>query len=363
MFEIVFAIIIAWYFLQSVVFLIGTKKKYPKLPETVFPTASVLVAARNEEKNILSCLESLANLDYPLDKLQIIIIDDKSTDKTGEIIESFIKDKPRFIKLVSHKEIGHLKGKTNALTNALEIAKGEIILTTDADCSVPPTWVRTITSYYTENVVAVNGFTYQEYFNGYSGMQNLDFIYLLTVAAGTINFGKPLSCIGNNMSYRRDAYNEVGGYQNLPFSVTEDFNLLMAIDNLKKYKLIFPLDKNALVKSKPCEDFKTLFHQKKRWGVGGLKVPKFGFFLMGNGWLVHLCMLASPFFWSATVSWLIFFKIVIDFLLLSLVTDSLGIRKSMRYFIQFELYYIIYVLLLPAVVLSNQNVTWKERKY
>ncbi len=54
-------------------------------------------------------------------------------------------------------------------------------------------------------------------FDNFSGMQSIDFIYLLFVASGTINIGMPITCIGNNMSYRKKAYDEVGGYENLPF--------------------------------------------------------------------------------------------------------------------------------------------------
>ena len=338
-------------------------RKFPKVSEGTIYKASVLVAARNEEHNIIHCLESLAALDYPADKLEIILIDDKSTDATGAIIDDFIKDKPHFKKIVSKKEIGHLKGKTNALANALEIATGEIILTTDADCRVSRTWVKTITSYYTEGVGTVSGFTYQDFYDGFSGMQNLDFIFLLTASCGTINTNLPISCIGNNMSYRKAAYDEVGGYENLPFSVTEDFNLVMAIRKLGKYRLVFPMDKNALVVSAPVPDYTTLYHQKKRWAVGGLLVPKLGYFILACGYLMHTAFLVSPFFWSPFVGAMLLFKVLIDFVFLYHMTNSLGIRRSMKYFLQFEIYYIIYVLLLPFIIAPNQKVTWKGRKF
>ncbi len=225
MFEIIFLIALSGYFIQSVIFIIGIKKKFPKIKEEDFPKASVIVAARNEEENIVRCLESLDKLIYPENKLEIIIVDDNSTDKTGELIDNFISGKTRFKKIVTKKEIGRLKGKTNALANAIEISTGDIIITTDADCSVHPKWAYTTASFYKEDVAIVNGFTSQISNNNFSGMQSIDFIYLLIIAAGTVNLGKPISCIGNNMSYRKNAYLEVGGYENLPFSVTEDSNL------------------------------------------------------------------------------------------------------------------------------------------
>jgi cellulose synthase/poly-beta-1,6-N-acetylglucosamine synthase-like glycosyltransferase len=364
MLEIIFLIFLSGYFIQSIIFSVGVKKKFPRIKETEFPSATVIVAARNEEENILTCLESLDRLIFPAGKLEIIIVDDKSTDKTSEIIDYYINDKPKFKKIITKKEIGKLKGKTNALANALEIAEGEIILTTDADCIVHPMWVYATASYYQPDIAIVNGFTTQKAYNGFSGMQALDFIYLLIVASGTINLGRPISCIGNNMSYRKKAYFEVGGYENLPFSVTEDFNLLNAIYKLKKYKIIFPLNDETLVTSLPCKNLKSLYHQKKRWSVGGLGVPVSGYIIMAYGFITNLCVLATPFFFSAIWLYLIFFKIAIDFFFLFPVHGSLGLKKNLKYFFNWQIYYTIYVVLIPFVlVFIGKKVTWKGRKY
>lgn len=361
--EILFLIFVSGYFIQSVIFFIGAAIKFPQRSMDELPTATVIVAARNEEKNILRCIASLDNLIYPDGKLDIIIVDDNSTDKTGAMVDNFIRGKNKFRKIETKKEIGRLKGKTNALANALDLAKGEIILTTDADCLVHPNWVKTIASYYQKDVAVVNGFTAQDAVSGFSGMQAIDFIYLLFVASGTINLGHPLSCIGNNMSYRRSAYFEVGGYEKLPFSVTEDFNLLRAIYKLQKYKIIFPLDVNSLVTSIACKDLISLYRQKKRWGVGGLQIPPKGYVVFVFGFFTHLGMLALPFLFTAVWLYLSAFKLVIDFFILYIIHDKLGIKKNLKYFFQFEIYYTVYVILLPLMLAASRKVIWKDRKY
>jgi cellulose synthase/poly-beta-1,6-N-acetylglucosamine synthase-like glycosyltransferase len=364
MFEIIFLIFLCGYFIQSILFSIGVKKNFPKIKESELLPATVIVAARNEEDNILTCLKSLDELVYPDEKLEIIIVDDKSSDKTGEIIDEFIKEKKKFKKIITKKEIGKLKGKTNALANALEIALGDIIFTTDADCTVHPMWVYTTSSYYQPDVAIVNGFTTQQAYNGFSGMQAIDFIYLLIVASGTINLGRPISCIGNNMSYKKKAYFEVGGYENLPFSVTEDFNLLHAIHRLKKYKIIYPLNNETLVTSLPCKNLKSLYYQKKRWSVGGLGVPFSGYAIMAYGFVTNLCVLLTPFFFSPIWLYLVFFKIVIDFFFILPVHSSLGIKKNLKYFFRWQIYYTIYVVLIPFVLtFIGKKVVWKGRKY
>ena len=343
--------------------MIGTSKKFPQISEPDFPTVSVIVAARNEEENILRCLLSLDKQIYPEGKLEIIIVDDRSTDSTGKIIDDFIAGKERFKKLVTNKEIGNLKGKTNAIANAIEISKGDVILTTDADCEPVPDWVYTTASYYEKNVGMVNGFTTQEAKNSFGGMQALDFIYLLTVASGTINLGYPISCIGNNMSYRKKAYLYIGGYESLPFSVTEDSNLLNAMDRLNKYKIIYPLDVKALVNSVPCKNFKELYRQKKRWAIGGIDVPVRGYFVMATAFAVNLFILLTPLFFSPVWLYLAVFKLAIDFFVLYPVHKVLGLTKNLKYFFVFEIYYIIYILILPFALLKSRKVIWKNRKF
>ncbi len=363
MFELIFIIALSVYFFQTVIFLIGAGKKFKRLDEKDLPSVSIIVAARNEENNILKCMESLNQLIYPENKIEIIIVDDNSTDTTATIIDEFISDKPKFIKINPSKNFGEVKGKANALANAIELSKGEIIMTTDADCSVSPTWAKTIASYYTKDVALVCGYTNQFERTIFQGMQSVDFIYLLGIAGGTMNLGKPLSCIGNNMSYRKSVYNEIGGYAKIPFSVTEDFKVLMAMHELKKYKIIYPLDEGGLVTSEPCGDVKSLYHQKKRWGVGGLDSDLAGYFVMSSGFVTHICVLLLPFFFSFAGLYLLSFKLFIDYFFLKSIYNRLKIKLLIKHFMAFEIYFIVYVLLLPITLILSRKVKWKGRNY
>ena len=343
---------------------IGAKKTFPRLSDEQLPTVSIVVAARNEEKNILSCLESLNTLIYPENKLEIIIVDDASIDGTASIINNFVKDKPVFKTIrLEENQSGKLKGKVRAMADGIKIASGEIILTTDADCTVNPLWVKTIGSYYIDSVGVVNGFTSQTVKGSFSGMQAIDFVYLLFIAAGTINLGRPVSCIGNNMSFRKKAYEEIGGFEHLPFSVTEDFLLLNFIHKLKKYEVIYPLNKDSLVISKPAASFRELFNQKKRWTVGGIDTPPIGIGLILCSFLTNLFILLTPFFFSAAWLYLTFFKIAIDFFVILPVHQRLGLQKNLKYFPVFQIYYILYVIFLPLALIFSKKVIWKGREY
>jgi cellulose synthase/poly-beta-1,6-N-acetylglucosamine synthase-like glycosyltransferase len=362
--EIIFLILVSGYFVISVFLVGGAKKTFSQLSDDQLPSVSVVVAARNEETNILTCLDSLNKLIYPENKIEIIIVDDASTDNTNELAVEYIKDKT-FFRLVTLNEDKNqkLKGKTRAMAEGIKYSTGEIILTTDADCIVKPLWAKTIASYYQKNVGLVNGITSQSVIDSFSGMQAIDFIYLLFISAGTINLGKPVSCIGNNMSFRKKAYEETGGFENLPFSVTEDFLLLNSINQLKKYELIYPINIDSLIISKPASTLRELFNQKKRWAVGGLNAPMNGMMLMVLAFLTNLFMLLTPFLFSIVWFYLIIFKISIDFFVLLPVHQKLGLQKNLKYFLLWEIYYMIYVVFLPFAVFLNKKVKWKDRVY
>jgi cellulose synthase/poly-beta-1,6-N-acetylglucosamine synthase-like glycosyltransferase len=364
MFEIIFLIALSIYFVQTVLIMIGAKRKYPKLADSDLPSISIVVAARNEESNIINCLQSLDGLDYPDDRIEIVIVDDNSEDETYNLIDKFIDGKKKFIVLKTNEQIGELKGKTNAIANALKQAKGEIILTTDADCRVSTTWARTLASYYVDGAVAmVCGYTNQNEKTNFEAMQSVDFIYVLGIGAGTMNLGFYLSCIGNNMSYRRSVYDEVGGYESIPFSITEDSMLLKVFADQKKYKIFFPLDQGGLVTSKPCENIKSVYSQKKRWGVGGLDTARSGAGILASGFVNHLFMVLTPFFFSPVVIIFVLFKVMIDYNFLIFLYKNLNLKLKFIHFLTFQLYFIIYVIVLPFVLFTNRDVTWKGRNY
>jgi cellulose synthase/poly-beta-1,6-N-acetylglucosamine synthase-like glycosyltransferase len=360
--ELIFIITICLYFSFLILITIGLRKKFTQIKTGELRFATIIVAARNEETNIGSCLDSLNNLIYPEGKLEIIIVDDFSEDNTGRIIEEFIKDKPLFRKINPDKN-SDLKGKVNAVASAIKDATGEIILLTDADCTVPETWAETIASYYKNGVGIVNGFTILNNNDVFSGIQSVDLVFLLSSAAGTINLNYPVSCIGNNMSFRKSAYIEAGGYEKLPFSVTEDFMLLKGIAELNKYKIIYPLDKKALVVSNPCPDLKELIKQKKRWGRGGFDAPIGGMVIMGTAFLANLMLLLSPLFFSTVWLYLAVFKIIADYFFLIPVHNELGTKLRVKYFIFFQIYFILYTVILPLILLFSRKISWKGRNY
>lgn len=362
LFETLFLIAILFYIVQQIIFLIGFNKKL-KININYEPFVTIIVAARNEEENIRNCLNSLVKLDYPREKLEIIIVDDYSSDNTGKIIDEYTQKYSFIKKVIPTEKVIPKPGKTNAIVNGIRRSKGEIIFTTDADCIVKNSWIKTQLKYFTNSVGVVTGFTLQNASSHFTGMQNLDWVYLLTVAAGTINLDLPLSCIGNNMAYRRNAYDWVGGYENIKFSVTEDFALLHKIHKHTNYKIVFPVDPDGINQSEPCKDWKTLYRQKHRWGIGGLDAPFIGFVIMFWGWLSHLMILLQILLMTKFTLILTSLKFLSDFVFILIPLKKFKMLNQLKYFISFQFYFILYVLILPIIVLIDRKVIWKEREY
>lgn len=356
-------ILLALYLLKILIFYTGARRADRFAPQTGLPSVSVLVAARNEEQNIGRCIEGLAALRYD-GEIEIIVIDDNSTDRTAEIIADWARRVPRLRHMHSDGQVHGLRGKANAIAQAIESSRGELILTTDADCVVPPGWVEETVRQYDEHTGCVCGFTLIRTDSVFSGMQALDWAYLMTIAAAGVGWNYALSAVGNNMSFRRKAYEDVGGYQGVGFSVTEDFALFKAIAYKTDWIVRYPVNPAALVWSEPCTDLQELFRQKKRWGRGGLDIPKLGFGIMSIGFLMNTAILLLPFFGIPAWAWVaaLLGKSAGDALLLSLSLRKFRLLHLFRYFPIFELYYLIYVTVLPFAVLLGGRVVWKDRK-
>lgn len=351
------------YLIQVTLFLVGLSKKRDSSLCDATPFVSVVVAARNEENHLARCLESVLDQTYPSGNFEVIVVNDNSTDGTGEICSSFAARYQNVSTFVATED-AFLRGKTNALNQAIDRARGEVILITDADCTVPRTWIEHSARRYAPETGIAGGVTLQRAANAFEGMQALDWAYLLGIAAAAVGMGYPLSTIGNNLSFRRKAYQQVGGYRKIKFSVTEDFVLFQSIVQTGKWKYLYPIDPHVLVISQPCATLKEIIRQKHRWGKGGLDMKLSGFLIMVIGFGMHLLIpltfvLGSFFFASSAL----LIKFIADYAFLYRVLRTLERTDLLKYFYAFQIYYFLYVLLLPFIVFLGGKVIWKGRSY
>ena len=355
------------YALQSVLIYIVTRRlNYPKTNH--LPKISILVALRDEEQTLEACVESLLQLDYPKKSLRILLINDRSSDRTSELVEK-MKSKSNVIETLHIKTgIPGLSGKANAIAQGMENCSGELILVTDGDCRVPANWAKTHAAYYQKDVGLVGGFTLLDKKNDpsylFGKIQSLDWAYLLSVGAGFMGFGIPLSVLGNNFSFRRQAYEEVGGYRNMGFTIIEDFALMKTLVKKTLWKVLYPIDSKMLVYSQPMPDFKAFYNQRKRWSAGGKEVGLYGKSLMFISVMVHMLIPISFFVCDLRFSFLALIIVLsADFGLLCRTTGLVQRRDLLKYFLLWEGFYFFYTILFTPVLLFPTTVKWKNISY
>ena len=233
-------------------------------------TVSVVVAARNEERNISRLLTSLINQSYPMELFEIIIVDDGSEDKTTEIIQDFAKNNDNIILLHSENRDKVVSPKKNALAKAISEAKGEIIMTTDADCIVGKYWIESHMSYFEENVSMVAGLsrTQVKDFKSASFIQrfeNFDFLAMFSAAAGAISVGKEYSCSGQNLAYTKEAFEKVGRFTLIEHLISGDDVNLMQLFRKNDLEILFNFSPHNFVYTKPIKNIKNFLNQRSRW--------------------------------------------------------------------------------------------------
>ncbi|MBN2090448.1 glycosyltransferase [candidate division KSB1 bacterium] len=363
--QIMLILLVFAYISQILYLLYGTRKiKYPR-QFNFEPVVSIIVAARNEILNLPICLDSLLKLDYPPEKLEIILVNDHSIDSTLDIMNAYARQNSIFRVYSVDQVSSKLSGKANAVAFGISKSRGEIIILTDADCQVPAEWVREYVSYFDQDIGLVAGITLldsRKEKGKISGkIQSLDWLYLLSIGISSARNRIPLSCVGNNVAFRRNVYDQIGGFTQLGFSITEDFALLNAIIKLSNWKVRFSFSRKLLVLSQPIYQIRELFHQRKRWASGSQFVRFFGKLLILIGGLAHIFLPLSLFDSNLVLPGLagILTIVLFDFLFLWRTTHLLNRKDLLKFFLLFEVYFFIYTTFFAFALLLSRKVQWK----
>lgn len=327
-----------------------------------FPKISVLIAARNEEENILECLMSVRELNYPLENIEVWIGNDQSEDKTGEIVQSFCLGNNNFHLVEISENLKHLKGKPNVLAQLIKKARGEYLFVTDADAKVSKSWVKGLLENFHADISMVSGVTVVEGNSLFSQLQNAECIFFMANGHINSNRGQPVSAIGSNMAFTRSSYLSVGGYENIPFSVTEDYELFKNIIKAGgKFKTAFGPE--VLVYTKPVHNFRTFLHQRRRWLTGAFRLPKkfaVGLFIL---WTLLPILLLLGFFigWKWALA-LFALKWTIDLFFMKIFYNKLNQKLNWGYWL-YTPYSLIFNTIILLFYLVPAPVVWKGREY
>lgn len=256
-------ILCAVYFMLIAIFLFGLFRR-PRSINARRLSVSIIVPARNEAANIDACLRTLSAQTYPDDHLEIIVVDDRSTDDTAARIDKWTRCLPNLSR-VSVTQQNYACPKKNALWQGIKHAQGDIIFTTDADCRPKPKWIASALAHFAPAVGMVIGHApLLKSEKTISGLLSLQALIVSTIAAGSAGIGFPLTCSGRNMAYRKKAFDKVNGFNDIGHIIGGDDVLLMRQFAQKSaWKIRFNADANAFVPSASHPD--NLINRQMRY--------------------------------------------------------------------------------------------------
>jgi len=363
LFAAVFIILSGFYFIILLLIMLGLKRLKIKSTQ-VQPTISVLIAARNEASRIRPGLESLSRLNYHSDRFEIIYVDDASSDGTVDIIEKY-SDKFENWKLICLKNKStDMPGKKNALNEALKVATGELIFTTDADCQVPPDWLTNMTAYFDPGTHMVLGHSPLQVKKGFAGIfLAFDNLFSAIVAAAPAKLGFAHTSVGRNLAYRRSEIDQIDGYKALKkFRSGDDVHLTERFRRKSAGKIDYCAHPATFVETLPPSTTREIFHQqirknskvlKKSWPTVFLSILLFITYMMFMFLPLVLSMLSG--LWIV----IIIIKTLLEFTALTHAAFVFRKKKLIPWFLFFQLIYPFYVITF-SLLGALQIYEWKK---
>ena len=307
-------------------------------------TFSIVIAARNEERNIGTCLDAVFAQTLPADRYEVIVVNDRSADATGAICADYAQRyRSMTVITISETPVGQAP-KKHAVVRGVDRARHQVVVLTDADCIVPPEWLATIDRNFAPGVGLVQGITAYSYVEGmnrfFYGMQAVDFLSHGVVAAAAIGAGMPLNSNANNFAFRKETFEAAGGYGDAARRIVsgDDDLLLQRIAKSGSWRVTFMTDPAGAVATAPTPTLRGVFEQRKRWGSKTVNYTKKQFVFLSGIFLFYCGLVGALFLGLFSPVYLVLFGAMLavktagDFMLM-LPGTALFNRKRLRPYI------------------------------
>ncbi|EDM45143.1 b-glycosyltransferase-related protein, glycosyltransferase family 2 protein [unidentified eubacterium SCB49] len=337
-----------------------------------FTKFSIVIPFRNEAERLPGLLDSLSQLKYPKEHVEVLCINDESTDSSVQIIEAFMLKNPSFhVRILNNKRVSSAP-KKDAITMAISEAKNEWIITTDADCLIPSQWLNCYHKYITSNPVAfiAGPVIYKSSNTFIDQFQLLDNLSLQGVTMGSFGHKKGLFCNGANLAYTKSLFKEINGFANNNHIASgDDVFMLENVQAIFPEKVGYLANKDAVITTFTEKTWKNLIAQRVRWAKktgkqNALFTKTVGFFVLAANLTLILCLLSLLLF--NTAPW-----VFVVTLVLKLGIDAILLQKTGRFFgkhisvVRVISFTHVYAFISCWVVFKSffTNYTWKGRKH
>ena len=328
---------------------------------------SVVVPFRNEEQNIEALVADLCAQQYPAAAFELIFVNDHSTDRSAEVLTRAISALPN----TSFVSLTNTQGKKAALTEGIGLARGEVVVTTDADCRFSAGWLACINRHFQNSSThaVVGAVKVMEQPNAWPRLQAMEQLSLVAVMAGSSGLGKPVLCNGANFAFLKSTFHEVDGYAgNWHIASGDDEFLMRKILKAHPGSVHFMRDDASVVATHAQPSLHSFLQQRLRWaGKWRYNTSVVAKALAVVVLAVQLCFLSVMI--GVLVGWLpaslglplLAARFFVETLLLLPVARFLRQPWRWRYFLALQFLYPLYVV---AIGFASQRAAavWKGRR-
>ncbi len=326
------------------------------------PFVSVVIAARNEEDFISDLITDLIAQEYPLEKLEVIIVNDRSNDSTLDILNK-AENNYELIKVITvNEKSSDMAPKKHALSLGIESAKGEIIVLTDADCRVGKLWVSSMVySVINQNSIVI-GFSqiYNDFNNWFVEYQKIDFFSIIVANTGSAGWGYFWSGTGQNLAFYKNDFNAISGFNPVKNRISgDDMYLVQKISKIRNAYV--NIDPNSFVKTSPMLGIKEFINQRVRWSsnskINLKEAPAFFMFLITmfffNSLILSFFLLGKP--------WMLLFliKFIFDGAVVFLGGKLFNIKNSAWIYCLWSIMQPLYIPIIGLLGLRGKF-SWKK---
>lgn len=287
------------YSLSLLVIFAGLYRDEPRISRQR-PMVSVIIACRNEERHVTPLLQALSEQTYPQDRYEVLLSDDGSTDATAERASAFSRNPGsaavRVIPVQGRDRV--ISAKKNALAQAIAAARGELLLFTDADCRPSPHWLQGMASRFTSEIAMVIGYSPYELpaLNTLgSRLIALEALSLAALAAGCSGWGRPATCTGRNLAYRKTVYEQVGGFRDIAGFISGDDDLFLKLVLKQNLRVRYALAPELAVPTYLPPSARHFIRQRLRHASKGFHYGPVMTGVLFSAWMFNFLLLASLF--------------------------------------------------------------------
>lgn len=328
---------------------------------------SIIICARNEEKNISLCLKTIVGQNYERAAMQIILVDDASADGTATIAENILKHSGIAYKIISNTE--H-KGKKRSITEAMNFTSHRLIVLRDADTFITSTlWLQTISDFFKKQGcdLIIGPVQVANSWNFLWGFEAIETNVLSVFTTGSAYFRAPFLSNGANLIFTKSIFEKTAGFgSHLHIASGDDILFMEDVKKIPDVNIAYLKSKDAIVLTYPARNLKSFLAQRIRW-VAKFRHNKNWFnallavvvFVVNASWLFCFFHLAITPAYKIHCLLFVAFKLVFDFLLLLLASGFMKNKHLLWLGFPVGCVYPVYAFLLaPASLFIKPK--WKS---